>query len=54
MTSAIALLDRGWGRPSQYVEASLDTREVRELSTPEIYALLESRGLLDGIDGQIT
>ena len=47
MMAAQALLDRAWGRPKVTVDAEVQARSVRALTTEQNVEILECRGLLD-------
>jgi hypothetical protein len=44
VAAANAILDRGWGKPGQYVETSVRNRPIRELTDEELLAIIEESG----------
>jgi hypothetical protein len=52
MMAAQALLDRAWGRPKITVDAEVQARSVRALTTEQNVEILECRGLLDELTAE--
>ncbi len=44
VSAAVAILDRGWGRPAQSVQVDDKRRSVDEMSTDELMAVLTRAG----------
>jgi hypothetical protein len=44
VSAAVAILDRGWGRPAQSVQVDDKRRSVDEMSTDELMAVLKRAG----------
>jgi hypothetical protein len=42
VSAAIALLDRGWGKPSQAIEMDLHQKPVQELTDAELTAIIRN------------
>jgi hypothetical protein len=44
VAAARELLDRGYGRPSQAIDQTIEKRNVREMSDEELYAIIQAGG----------